>query len=100
MHTTDYFSKMIRAHLKIIGKVQGVYFRAHTVEKALELGSLKGFVANEADGTVTIVAEGPINKVNQLIDWCYSGPSTSQVEKVEVEKLTYTGEFEDFEIRY
>ena len=49
---------MIQVRLKITGKVQGVSFRAHTVEKAHELGNLTGFVANEADGTVTVVAEG------------------------------------------
>ncbi len=91
---------MIGIRLKIIGKVQGVYFRAQTVQKAEELGDVYGYVANESDGSVTVVAEGPENKVNGLVDWCYSGPSTSQVEKIEVEKLGYTGEFEEFNIRY
>lgn len=91
---------MIRAHIKIIGKVQGVFFRAHIQEKAEKLGDIAGWVANNADGSVEVVAEGPENKINDLIDWCQSGPSISQVEKVEAEKLTYTGEFEDFSIRY
>lgn len=91
---------MIRVHLKIHGNVQGVFFRAHTVEKAERLGDITGWVANNADGTVDVVAEGPENKMNDLIDWCHSGPSTSYVEKVDVEKLTYTGEFDSFEIRY
>ncbi len=91
---------MIRAHIKIHGKVQGVFFRAHTQEKAEKLGDITGWVANNADGTVEVVAEGPENKINDLIDWCQSGPSVSSVEKVEAEKLTYTGEFEGFDIRY
>ena len=91
---------MIRVHLKIHGDVQGVFFRAHTQEKAEKLGDVFGWVANNADGTVDIVAEGPENKVNELADWCQSGPSTAQVKKVDMEKLTYTGEFEDFSIRY
>ena len=91
---------MIRVHLKIHGRVQGVFFRARSLEKAEELGDITGFVANEADGTVNIVAEGPENKVNDFVDWCHSGPSTSQVEKVEVERHEYTGEFDGFDIRY
>lgn len=90
---------MIRTHLTISGKVQGVFFRAHTKQKAEEL-FVAGWVANESDGTVTVLAEGPENKVNELIDWCHSGPSTAQVEKVMVEKEPYSGEFKDFAIRY
>jgi len=91
---------MIRVHLKIHGDVQGVFFRAHTIEKAEKLGDITGWVANNADGTVDVVAEGPENKINDLIDWCHSGPSIAHVEKVDAEKLTYTGEFSDFSIRY
>ena len=91
---------MIRIHLKIHGDVQGVFFRAHAQEKAEKLGNITGWVANNADGTVDIVAEGPENKINDLIDWCHSGPSRSHVEKVEAEKLTYTNEFDSFDIRY
>jgi acylphosphatase len=91
---------MIRVRITIHGRVQGVFFRAHAVEKALQLGDIMGWVANQADGTVLVVAEGTENKINELADWCHSGPSTSEVTKVEVEKQGYTGEFEDFAIRY
>ncbi len=90
---------MIRVHLTISGDVQGVFFRAHTQEKAEEF-DVKGWVANEADGTVSVVIEGPENKVNDLVDWCHGGPSTSTVEKVQIEQSPYTEEFEDFHIRY
>jgi len=91
---------MIRVHITIHGRVQGVFFRAHTIEKAQELGSITGWVANQANGTVAIEAEGPENKINDFIDWCHSGPSTCEVKKVDVEKLEYTGEFDGFDIRY
>lgn len=91
---------MIRVHLTIHGKVQGVFFRAHVVEKAQQLGGITGWVANQADGTVIIEAEAPENKINELIHWCHSGPSTSEVAKVDVEHYEYTGEFDDFDIRY
>lgn len=90
---------MIRVSLIISGKVQGVFFRALAWEKAKELG-VKGWAANEADGTVHIIAEGSENQVNELIDWCHSGPSTAQVEKVDIEKQPYMAEFRDFAIRY
>ena len=91
---------MIRVHLKIYGKVQGVFFRDHTCKKAKEIGDITGWVANNADGTVDVVAEGPDNKIYDFVDCCQSGPSTSHVEKMEAEKLTYTGEFDSFDIRY
>jgi len=91
---------MIRVQLKIQGRVQGVFFRAHAIEKAERLGDVTGYVANDSDGTVVVVAEGPENKINDFVDWCHSGPSTAQVEKVEEERSTYTGEFDEFDIRY
>lgn len=91
---------MIRVHLTIHGQVQGVFFRAHTIEKTNEMGDITGWVANQADGTVVIEAEGPENKINDFVDWCHSGPSTCEVTKVEVERHEYTAEFDDFDIRY
>lgn len=90
---------MIKVILKISGKVQGVFFRALVREKATEFG-VTGWTANESDGTVTVVAEGPENQVNELTDWCHGGPSNATVEKVEVQNAAYTGEFSDFSIRY
>lgn len=90
---------MIRVHLTISGTVQGVYFRKHTKEKADDL-RLMGWVANEADGTVTVVVEGEENRVNELVDWCYSGPSRAFVEKVIKVDEPYMAEFISFDIRY
>ena len=91
---------MIRVRIRIHGNpVQGVFFRAYVLERAQDR-RLTGWVANEADGTVTVVVEGPKNQVTDLADSCSSGPSRAQVEKVEVQEETYTGEFEDFTIRY
>jgi len=90
---------MIRVHVTITGEVQGVFFRVHAQKKANEL-ALTGYIANDADGSVILVAEGPENKINDLVDWCYGGPSTAQVDKVKVEKAPYTEEFSDFSIRY
>ena len=76
-----------------------MFFRTHARLKAQELG-VTGWVANEGDGSVTVVTEGSENKVIELADWCQSGPSIAQVVKVEITPEPYTGEFEGFEIRY
>ena len=90
---------MIRVRLTIHGDVQGVFFRSQAQQKAQEL-AINGWVANEGDGTVAVLVEGPKNKVIEFEDWCHSGPSRAQVKKVEVQEEAYTGEFEDFTIRY
>lgn len=77
----------------VTGKVQGVWFRAATQEKAIELG-LCGFVMNEKDGSVYLEAEGEKEKLDELVKWCHLGPPKSKVEKVEVkegEAKNYTG---------
>ncbi|QQR83828.1 acylphosphatase [Candidatus Peregrinibacteria bacterium] len=77
---------MIRVQLTISGKVQNVFFRVNAQQKAQQL-FIKGWVANNADGTVTIVAEGAENQINDFIDWCHSGPSTAHVQTVHVDPI-------------
>jgi acylphosphatase len=90
---------MKRVELKIYGLVQGVFFRDSTKEKAKEL-DLAGWVRNEPDGTVKVVAEGEEEKLKELIDWCKEGSPSARVEKVDVSWQDATGEFWRFEIRY
>lgn len=87
-----------RAKLRIDGRVQGVFFRQSTKEKAQEL-QLRGWVRNEPDGTVAAVAEGPQEKVETLIEWCRQGPPAADVKSVDVEWTAATGEFQQFKIR-
>ncbi|HET6228316.1 MAG TPA: acylphosphatase [Bacteroidia bacterium] len=72
-------------HIKITvsGKVQGVFFRAHTQEEAQRL-KLKGFVRNEPNGDVYIEAEGDELVLNQLVKWCQTGPPKASVTDVKV----------------
>jgi acylphosphatase len=74
----------VLAKLKIHGRVQGVFFRQSTREKARELG-LSGWVKNMPDGTVEALAAGPENVVNELIAWCEQGPAYARVDKVDVQ---------------
>lgn len=74
---------MVHLNIKVIGFVQGVFFRANAKEEALKL-RLNGFVQNMSDGSVYIEVEGKKEDLEKFIKWCNSGPSTAQVEKVEV----------------
>ncbi|WP_317046356.1 acylphosphatase [Pontibacter ramchanderi] len=87
-----------RVAMRIHGRVQGVFFRASTQGKALELG-LYGFVQNEPDGTVYLEAEGKPEALKELEKWAHQGPDRARVEKVEVEEKEGLAGFERFEQR-
>jgi len=89
---------MERVHIKITGNVQGVFFRGHTSHIAQKL-SLTGWVRNDADGSVEIVAEGEKESLEKLVAWCREGPSFANVEDVEVSWEEATGEFLRFEVK-
>ena len=91
--------EMVRARLRIYGRVQGVFFRANMRSVAERLG-VKGWVRNVPDGSVEAVLEGPRDKVEEVIRWAYRGPPLARVDRVEVEWEEYRGEFDDFTIRY
>lgn len=89
----------VEAHVLISGKVQGVWFRANTKEKARQL-NIKGWVRNLPDGRVEAVFQGEKEMVEEMIKWCYKGPPLAEVENVEVEWKEPEEEFEDFSILY
>lgn len=91
--------EIVRAHLYVSGIVQGVFFRANTHDVARFL-DLTGYVKNLPDGRVDVVAEGPKDKVEQLINWCYKGPPGASVNNVEIYWESATGEFKNFAIQY
>ncbi len=81
--------------IKVFGKVQGVFFRASTKDTADRLG-VSGWVRNESDGTVTIVAEG--NRITALIEWAKTGPQFARVDGLDVEDVPDEG-YRSFDIR-
>ena len=89
----------IRTHLIIEGRVQGVWFRDSTRTEATRL-DLTGWVKNRFDGNVELVAEGPREKVEKLIEWCQHGPPMAHVIKVHEVKEEFTGEFDSFRITF
>ena len=74
---------MATAHLVVRGRVQGVFYRHSTRERAKELG-LSGWVRNLLDGTVEVEVSGKREAVDKLIQWCKSGPPSARVEAVDV----------------
>lgn len=88
---------MKRAHVYVHGKVQGVYFRATTKEKAEEHG-VNGWVKNLPDGRVEAVFEGEKEDIEKMIRFCNEGPEMAVVEKTDIEWEEPEG-LEGFEIR-
>ena len=81
----------------VLGRVQGVWFRANTMQEARLLG-VRGYARNLSDGSVEIVAEGEEDDVKDFLSWAHAGPSTARVDDVEVRWRSYTGEYTDFRI--
>jgi acylphosphatase len=77
---------MSTAHLIVKGRVQGVFYRYSTRERASDLG-LNGWVRNLADGNVELQASGPRKDIETLILWCYEGPANAVVSDVVVKWL-------------
>ncbi len=75
------FMAIKRAHVFISGRVQGVFFRAWTVESARRLG-LGGWVRNLVDGRVEAVYEGDPAKVDRMVKLSHDGPPHARVDMV------------------
>jgi acylphosphatase len=88
----------IRTHVYLSGKVQGVFFRARTVELAVRLGAT-GWVRNLPDGRVEAVFEGEGEVVKTLVDFCRRGPRRALVENIVIINEPFKGEFVVFSIR-
>jgi len=72
---------MIRLHVVVSGRVQGVWFRDSMRRQAEGLG-LAGWVRNLPDGNVEAVFEGAADAVERLSEWCHHGPPGARVTSV------------------
>lgn len=86
---------LVRVRLVITGVVQGVYFRANTVDVATT-HCVGGWVKNRQDGAVEAVIEGQRDAVIKVIEWCRLGPPKARVDNVEVHWEDYKDEFDGF----
>jgi acylphosphatase len=80
-----------RVRVIVTGRVQGVFFRTETADRARSLG-LAGSVRNRPDGAVEAVFEGDEERVDSLVRWCERGPSGARVDTVNVEPEEPLGE--------
>ncbi|MEM2998646.1 MAG: acylphosphatase [Thermoproteota archaeon] len=90
---------VVRAHLYISGRVQGVFFRYETKAMALKLG-VNGWVRNLPTGQVEALLEGEKENVEKLIEFCRKGPPGAHVTQVEVRWESPMGDLKSFMIKY
>lgn len=89
---------MIAVHVRVSGRVEGVYYRAFTRDKAIALG-VKGWVRNVPGGGVEAVLEGERKTVGEMLKAMKTGPTGAIVLGMELSELEARG-YEDFEIEY
>lgn len=86
-----------RLELHIIGRVQGVAFRAFAKIEADKLG-LTGYAKNLKDGSVEIIAEGKKEALLEFLQWSFRGPVLASVEGLKFEWKDYEGTYTDFKV--
>ena len=83
----------------IHGRVQGVFFRVYTRDKANQL-TLIGWVRNNRDGTVECQAQGPEEAIAEFIEFLHHGSPSSRVDDVVVLEEPYDSNLRNFKITY
>ena len=81
------------------GQVQGVGYRYFVIEKARALG-LGGYVRNERNGDVEVLAQGPRPALERLLAQLQRGPSAAQVSEVKTTWREPTEHFRGFHVRW
>ena len=81
---------MVRVRVVVSGRVQGVWFRQSTHERATAAG-VAGWVRNRPDGTVEAELEGPRPAVDEVLSWMAEGPPLAEVAGLEVTDLEPAG---------
>lgn len=82
---------MIRRHVTVSGRVQGVFFREACRRQALSCG-VSGWVRNRHDGTVEAVLEGEQAAVERVLAWMRTGPPHATVDDLEIRPAEPAGE--------
>jgi len=88
----------VRLEATVRGRVQGVGFRYFVVRESRRLG-LAGWVSNELDGSVRVVAEGDDAAIGALEEALHVGPPGAVVERVSGVRMPATGRFGSFGVR-
>jgi acylphosphatase len=91
-------NEIIRAHIWVTGRVQGVGFRAHVEYYGSQIG-VTGWVRNVGYDTVEALAEGTQTQMDKFMEMVKKGPRASRVDDVRVEYESVTGEFSGFGVK-
>lgn len=88
----------IRVHVRVHGRVQGVFFRATVSEEAQKRG-VTGWVKNREDGAVEAEFQGDKEKVDALIEVCKEGSDHARVVDMELSEIDTVSDATGFEVR-
>ena len=91
-------SSIKTVHVRIAGRVQGVWYRGWTRDEASRLG-LSGWVRNRRDGSVEALFSGEPELVDDMLRRCKMGPSSAIVEHIDVQNSDENLEDQEFRIR-
>lgn len=83
----------------VLGKVQGVFFRAFAKQEAGKLG-VTGWVMNRSDGAVEVVVQGSENNIEQFVRACKRGSLAATVSGLKIEWEPVEEEYKQFDVRY
>ena len=87
---------VVRVHIWVKGRVQGVGFRAHVEYIARQIGGLTGWVRNVGYDTVEAMAGGKRERGDRLHEAMKQGPRAARVDETRVEWEEPTGQFDRF----
>jgi acylphosphatase len=88
---------MLEIHGVVTGRVQGVAYRTYVQDTATEL-KLVGFVKNNADGSVLVVAQGETETLKDFVEYLHEGSLLSEVEGVAVEWRSASKTYAEFSL--
>ena len=86
-----------RLHIKVYGRVQGVWFRKWAQIKANELG-INGWVKNESNGSLSLEAEGNEGGLSRFVEECHEGPEKAIITDLVTNEVNCLDE-EGFDIK-
>lgn len=90
---------MKRVTAQVRGRVQGVSFRYNAQSQAKRMG-LTGWIRNEPDGSVYVLAEGSDSVLEEFIRYLNQGPRSARVESLTTNWSEASGDYDSFEIRW
>jgi len=90
---------IVRAHVLVEGRVQGVGYRAFVHRNAIG-EELSGWVQNMSDGGVELEVQGPRNRIESFLVTLKKGPSLARVDQLNVNWVHAQTESKGFQINY